>query len=292
MKILALIQPDVRIDIKDNYNVALKYMVDHGAPFNLEYKIVDIRIKDMASYTTTVKDHDIVFLNYSPNLERRHDCYTNPARPGLVAGIIPCGIEEDTDKYRWLDTAIAHELMHCIAWTLETKFNIKTPVNSIMDTYYKNDDWNAPDGNYAQCWKVLKPYMSLLWPNLKQNTPVAATSLTKWGLTPTLEKKATQLLIDAKKAGYSIKITQGYRDPAYQDKLYAQGRTLPGKIVTNATGKTSKHCQRKAFDIAFTGSDPYPKNANWKAIGHLGKNLGLTWGGDFKSFKDLLHFEI
>jgi len=165
MKILALIQPDVRIDIKDNYNEALKYMVDHGAPFNLEYKTVDVRIKDMGTYTSTIKDFDFAFLNYAPNLEKRHDCYTNPVRAGLVAGIIPCGIEEDTDKGRWLSKAIAHELMHGLAWTLETKFGIKTQINQIMDTYYKNDDWNHPDGNFAQCWKILTPYMKLLWPN-------------------------------------------------------------------------------------------------------------------------------
>jgi len=292
MKILAVIQPDVRIDIKDNYNEALKYMVDHGAPFNLEYVVKDIRIKDMATYTQTVKGYDVVFLNYSPNLEKRHDCYTNPVRPGLVAGIMPCGIEEDTDKHKWLSLSIAHELMHAIAWTLETKFGIKTNVNQIMDTYYKNLDWNAPDGNFAQCWAILKPYMSLLWPNLKQNSIQETTSLSKWGLLPSLEKKAQQLIVDAKNAGYSIKITHGYRDPAYQDKLYAQGRTTPGKIVTYATGKTSKHCQRKAFDICLAGKDPYPKNFDWKKIGVLGEALGLRWGGKFKNLRDYVHFEI
>lgn len=120
---------------------------------------------------------------------------------------------------------------------------------------------------------------------------VNARSLEKWGLIPSLEKKAELFLEKAKQAGFNLKITQGFRDPAYQDKLYAQGRTLPGKIVTNATGKTSKHCLGKAFDIAFVGKDPYPKNANWKTIADIGVSCGLKAGYYFKSFKDMLHFE-
>jgi len=30
----------------------------------------------------------------------------------------------------------------------------------------------------------------------------------------------------------------------------------------------------------------------WKRIGELGKQVGLFWGGDFKSFQDNAHFEF
>lgn len=134
--------------------------------------------------------------------------------------------------------------------------------------------------------------MTISTPLQEPTVPQIDTSLDKWGLTPSLKEKALKFFTLAKSKGFDLKITQGFRDPAYQDKLYAQGRTLPGKIVTNATGKTSKHCLGKAFDIAFNGKDPYPKNADWKAIGALGKSCGLIWGGDWKTFIDLLHFEI
>jgi peptidoglycan L-alanyl-D-glutamate endopeptidase CwlK len=62
--------------------------------------------------------------------------------------------------------------------------------------------------------------------------------------------------------------------------------------VTNATGKTSMHCKRRAFDYAFIGKDPYPAKFDWKKIGVLGEKLGLSWGGRWKSFRDNLHFEL
>lgn len=165
MKILAVIQPDVRIDIKDNYNEALKYMIDHDAPFNLEYKVVDVRIKDMGTYLLTVKGYDVVFLNYSPNLEKSHRCETYPYNNDITWGVIPCGVGEDIE---YLSHAISHELFHALACRLGLKFGytaVMHQINAVMDTYYKNEEWNHPDGNFAQCWKILKPYMKLLWPN-------------------------------------------------------------------------------------------------------------------------------
>src|SRR5690606_7828810 len=41
--------------------------------------------------------------------------------------------------------------------------------------------------------------------------------------------------------GIQLRITQGYRSIAEQDALYAQGRTAPGEIVTNARGGQSNH---------------------------------------------------
>lgn len=128
--------------------------------------------------------------------------------------------------------------------------------------------------------------------SLKKKPSVAKVDLSKWKLVITLEKKAIKFLEKCSRQGYDLRITQGFRSAKVQDDLYAQGRTKAGKIVTNATSKNSKHCIGRAFDIAFVGSEPYPKNADWKAIGEIGKSCGLKWGGDFKSFVDKLHFDI
>lgn len=180
---------------------------------------------------------------------------------------------------------LIHELLH--AYT-ELANLAGIPTADQMDNYIDNAFPDSPTGNFAVQWKLLSNWLKPM--NITSTAQV--TFLTKWGLVPQLEALAQKFLTLALFKGYSLKITQGFRDPAYQDKLYAQGRTLPGNIVTNATSKTSKHCLGKAFDIAFTGAIPYPANADWKAIGAVGKSLGLTWGGDFKSFVDLLHFEI
>ncbi len=114
--------------------------------------------------------------------------------------------------------------------------------------------------------------------------------LSKWKLTYDCEQKARQFLTICKADGYNIKITSGYRSQKEQDKLYSQGRTDKSKpIVTYA--KVSEHTSAKAFDIAFEGSDPYPKGFDWEILGKIGESVGLKWGGRF-SKPDCLHFQI
>ena len=66
-----------------------------------------------------------------------------------------------------------------------------------------------------------------------------------------------------------------------QAKLYAQGRALPGPVVTKAKPGQSPHNYGMAFDICFTPGNPYPPEIDerWANIGQLGESLGLSWGG-------------
>jgi peptidoglycan LD-endopeptidase CwlK len=50
-------------------------------------------------------------------------------------------------------------------------------------------------------------------------------------------------------AGHVVILTCTYRSPAEQDALYAQGRTLPGKVVTHAKGGESLHNRGLAVDF-------------------------------------------
>ena len=117
--------------------------------------------------------------------------------------------------------------------------------------------------------------------------------LSKWKLLPELQDKARAFLTTAADKGFSLRITQGLRTMEEQAKLYAQGRTTPGKIVTHAKPGESKHNFGKAFDVCFTGKDPYPTDdKKWKDIADIGNSLGLTPGYYFKSFQDKPHFQI
>lgn len=101
------------------------------------------------------------------------------------------------------------------------------------------------------------------------------------------------------KAGVEIRITQGLRTIAEQNELYAQGRTKPGSIVTNARGGYSFHnfslaidfvLMRGGYDMKYDGdSDGI---ADWVEVVTIAKSLGFDWGGDWKSFKDYPHFEM
>jgi len=110
-------------------------------------------------------------------------------------------------------------------------------------------------------------------------------------------KAATERLIElAYRAGVPILITQGYRSIAEQDALYAQGRTKPGSIVTNARGGYSNHNFGVAIDFALLLADgknvSWAVNKDWMIVVDIAKQLGFSWGGDWKSFKDYPHFEM
>lgn len=130
-------------------------------------------------------------------------------------------------------------------------------------------------------------------PILPQKPLYIPQDLSKWKLTPILEPLAQEFLYQAKCAGYEVKITQGFRSPEYQDALYAQGRTTPGKIVTRTTSKQSYHCKGQAFDICFVNQPIYPSDDRiWKALADIAKSVGLIPGYYFKGFQDKDHYEI
>ena len=68
---------------------------------------------------------------------------------------------------------------------------------------------------------------------------------------PRLQLLAGQLVEECSRQGLSIKIGETLRTKEEQDALYAQGRTRPGAIVTNAPGSSysSYHQWGTAFDF-------------------------------------------
>lgn len=89
-------------------------------------------------------------------------------------------------------------------------------------------------------------------------------------------------------------ITQTFRSFEESDKLYAQGRTEPGKIVTNSKAGQSYHNFYLALDFALivNGELSYIVNNNWMIVVNAFKDHGFFWGGDFPgNFKDYPHFE-
>lgn len=94
-------------------------------------------------------------------------------------------------------------------------------------------------------------------------------------------------------AGLPVRITETVRDQEYQAGLYAQGRTKPGKIVTNQK-LPSFHWVRAAlaFDICKdVPGHAYDDPVFFRRCGAIGKEMGFTWGGDWKSFPDAPHFQ-
>jgi len=86
-----------------------------------------------------------------------------------------------------------------------------------------------------------------------------------------------------------------------QNKLYQQGRTKPGKIITNCDGykKVSAHQRGRAKDIVIidsTGKLIWDHVPEYDILGELWEQTGGKWGGRwFKEgktkFDDCYHFE-
>ena len=113
-------------------------------------------------------------------------------------------------------------------------------------------------------------------------------------LHPWLDYKLTVLLKKCAKKTIYLIITEGFRTKEHQDELYAQGRTTPGKIVTNSKGSNyaSQHMWGIAFDIAIKYKKDLYDPATIKKVAKIAKGIGLAWGGDWQSFVDTPHFYL
>ncbi|MCK9587898.1 MAG: M15 family metallopeptidase [Terrimicrobiaceae bacterium] len=93
--------------------------------------------------------------------------------------------------------------------------------------------------------------------------------------------------------GAVVKIISGNRSYSEQDALYAQGRTKPGRIVTNARGGYSNHNFGTAWDVGIFKNGKYLDDSPlYQKLGVIGQSLGLEWGGAWKSIQDEPHFEM
>ena len=116
-------------------------------------------------------------------------------------------------------------------------------------------------------------------------------------LLPPVRARAQAFLDACKREGIDLLVTSTFRDLESQAALYAQGRTAPGKRVTNAKPGQSYHNWRVAFDVVplrdgkavwnTTGAD----GKLWERIGQLGEAAGLEWAGRWKTFREYAHFQ-
>ena len=117
-------------------------------------------------------------------------------------------------------------------------------------------------------------------------------------LLPQVQPLANAFIEKCKAAGIEVLITSTYRDKESQAALFAQGRTAPGKIVTNARAGQSFHNYRVAFDIVpLRAGKPVWGTANedavlWKKCGAIGVECGLEWAGNWRTFKEFPHFQF
>jgi len=120
----------------------------------------------------------------------------------------------------------------------------------------------------------------------------------------TVDERLQKLFKEAiKNSPVDFGISYGLRTPAEQFELYKQGRTKPGRIVTYKDGykQLSKHNYNpsKAVDIVCYNNlkvtwepEYYKRVAVHVAKVALELEIKYTWGGEFRTLKDLPHYEV
>lgn len=117
-----------------------------------------------------------------------------------------------------------------------------------------------------------------------------------------LEELVEKINKDILTGSANVRITHTLRSFEEQAELYAQGRTKPGKKVTNAKAGDSFHNYGLAIDIVLiingaiaswdTKKDfDKDQQSDWMEVVKVFKDAGWVWGGDWRTFRDLPHFE-
>ena len=111
-------------------------------------------------------------------------------------------------------------------------------------------------------------------------------------LNPKVAAMCSEFINRCKAKGIDVIITSTYRDAESQTALYNQGRTTPGKIVTNAKAGQSFHNWRVAFDFVpiVNGKCQWDDKNLISTCGNIAEELNLEWAGRWSGkFKELLH---
>lgn len=117
-------------------------------------------------------------------------------------------------------------------------------------------------------------------------------------LLPEVWPFARALYFKVRERGIKLSLISGTRTFEEQAAIYALGRKN-GKVVdknevrTNARSGYSNHNFGIAFDVGvFKGNNYLEDGPEYQAVGVLGEEIGLEWGGRWKSFPDPSHFQL
>lgn len=112
-------------------------------------------------------------------------------------------------------------------------------------------------------------------------------------LHPFVREKVKELQAICKEKNIKLGIGETYRTDERQDYLYAQGRTRPGAIITNAKGseKQSYHQWGLALDFFQNIKGSEYERSFLKTVGEIAEGLGFVWGGRWL-MQDTCHLEM
>lgn len=112
-------------------------------------------------------------------------------------------------------------------------------------------------------------------------------------LLPAFRSRLTMGVAQARKAGLDVYVFEAWRSPVRQTELYAEGRQVPGGIVTDAPAWESWHQFGVAADLVFGGPGKWTWEGDYGRLGPILEAQGLEWyGAPGAKFHELPHFEF
>lgn len=103
--------------------------------------------------------------------------------------------------------------------------------------------------------------------------------------------KFRRFIKEAEKTGWKVLITSGYR-------TFAKQLQLKQENSNNASPGNSWHNYGMALDINLIRGNERVRKADsigkWRSTGvpQIAESMGMTWGGDFATYHDPVHFDF
>lgn len=102
-------------------------------------------------------------------------------------------------------------------------------------------------------------------------------------LMPYVRYLALKLKAECAKEGIPLGFANTLRDKEYQEYCYETGKSASKEVGPHAFGL--------AFDFFINKKGSEYDMTLIRRVGEIGKKLGLEWAGDWKTFKEYVHFE-
>lgn len=197
-------------------------------------------------------------------------------------------------KHRWVLLAAAALLLVPPLLILSLRRNV------VLDDF-RGDDLSESSGMIAQLLRGERlvpppapPPEVFTTEEIRRERPEIVSADRRWNqVDPGLQQRVLAIYeVMRRQYGYQMVLVEGYRSPERQAEL------MSGGMATRAGAWQSCHQYGLAVDSApirdgklqWNMSDDWTRRA-YELYGELGRQAGLTWGGDWRSIKDYVHLE-
>lgn len=275
----------IKAEIEDDIVKMEEYFESKSLPLDVIIETTDVpkhEVQQKLFFQNDDGKNDVVMYLYN-----RGDFQANSfglafnVSKSLRGVYLATSVVDDNVDYTW--KSMVHEIVHTLFYKLKAQnVLINDPldrmlVNGVWKPYYKNEELDAPDGNFAQAWRNLSPYMSILI-GKPQYKYFSQKEVDKYQLKPEL----WQMLDKARgMAEIPFIITSGRRSVVQNAfvrgvsksshtlgtgvDIRANSSTEKFKIVTSAlkTGFNRIGCYQKHIHLDLGKNPDFPENVLW-----------------------------